>query len=318
MKFSKEIKVGMLTVAAVALFIFGYQFLKGRNLLKNDRTFYAVYENVEGLAKSAPVTINGLQVGNIDDIDFLDSTGRLLVTFHVDESFTFSAQSTASVYSTSLIGGKALAILPDFKSASKRLAKSGDTLKSTVDDGIQGKVMEEFLPLKTKIENMVVSADSVMTDLHKVLNPKNRRSIESGLTEINQTLKELQSLTANANGLITTNRASLDRTIANLDTTSANFATMSDELANVQIASVVKELEQSIAKFNGVLDDVSSGKGSLGKLMTDDKLYNNLERTTRQAEMLLQDIKLNPKRYVHFSVFGKRPGEYDKPDDRDL
>lgn len=318
MKFSKEIKVGMLTVAAVALFIFGYQFLKGRNLLKNDRTFYAVYENVEGLAKSAPVTINGLQVGNIDDIDFLDSTGRLLVTFHVDESFTFSAQSTASVYSTSLIGGKALAILPDFKSASKRLAKSGDTLKSTVDDGIQGKVMEEFLPLKTKIENMVVSADSVMTDLHKVLNPKNRRSIESGLTEINQTLKELQSLTANANGLITTNKASLDRTIANLDTTSANFATMSDELANVQIASVVKELEQSIAKFNGVLDDVSSGKGSLGKLMTDDKLYNNLERTTRQAEMLLQDIKLNPKRYVHFSVFGKRPGEYDKPDDRDL
>jgi phospholipid/cholesterol/gamma-HCH transport system substrate-binding protein len=318
MKFSKEIKVGMLTVAAVALFIFGYQFLKGRNLLKNDRTFYAVYENVEGLAKSAPVTINGLQVGNIDDIDFLDSTGRLLVTFHVDESFTFSAQSTASVYSTSLIGGKALAILPDFKSASKRLAKSGDTLKSAVDDGIQGKVMEEFLPLKTKIENMVVSADSVMTDLHKVLNPKNRRSIESGLTEINQTLKELQSLTANANGLITTNRASLDRTIANLDTTSANFATMSDELANVQIASVVKELEQSIAKFNGVLDDVSSGKGSLGKLMTDDKLYNNLERTTRQAEMLLQDIKLNPKRYVHFSVFGKRPGEYDKPDDRDL
>jgi phospholipid/cholesterol/gamma-HCH transport system substrate-binding protein len=318
MKFSKEIKVGMLTVAAVALFIFGYQFLKGRNLLKNDRTFYAVYENVEGLAKSAPVTINGLQVGNIDDIDFLDSTGRLLVTFHVDESFTFSAQSTASVYSTSLIGGKALAILPDFKSASKRLAKSGDTLKSAVDDGIQGKVMEEFLPLKTKIENMVVSADSVMTDLHKVLNPKNRRSIESGLTEINQTLKELQSLTANANGLITTNRASLDRTIANLDTTSANFATMSDELANVQIASVVKELEQSIAKFNGVLDDASSGKGSLGKLMTDDKLYNNLERTTRQAEMLLQDIKLNPKRYVHFSVFGKRPGEYDKPDDRDL
>jgi len=318
MKFSKEVKVGMLTVAAVALFIFGYQFLKGRNLLKNDRTFYAVYENVEGLAKSAPVTINGLQVGNIDDIDFLDSTGRLLVTFHVDESFTFSAQSTASVYSTSLIGGKALAILPDFKSASKRLAKSGDTLRSVVDDGIQGKVMEEFLPLKVKIENMVVSADSVMTSLNKVLNPNNRRSIESGLNEMSKTLVELQGLTASANGLIVTNRASLDRTIANLDTTTANFATMSDELAKVQIASVVKELEQSIAKFNGVLDDVSSGKGSLGKLMTDDKLYNNLERTTRQAEMLLQDMKLNPKRYVHFSVFGKKPGEYDKPDDRDL
>ncbi|MDP5099772.1 MAG: MlaD family protein [Nonlabens sp.] len=317
MKFSKEVKVGLLTVSAIALFIFGYQFLKGRNLFKNDRKFYAVDENVEGLAKSAPVTINGLKVGNIDDIDFLDSSGRLLVTFHVDESFTFSAESMASVYSTSLIGGKALAILPDFKSASRRMAKSGDTLRSAVDDGLQGKVMEEFLPLKDKIENMIVSADSVMTDLHKIMNPNTRRSIESGLTEMNKTLISLQGLSANANSLITTNRKSLDRTITNLDKTSTNFAAMSDELAKVEIANVVQELETSIAKFNGVLDDVSSGKGSLGKLMTDDKLYENLERTTRQAEMLMQDIKLNPKRYVHFSVFGKKPGEYDKPEDRD-
>lgn len=317
MKLSKEVKVGLLTVSAIALFIFGYQFLKGRNLLKDDRKFYAVYENVEGLAKSAPVTINGLKVGNIDDIEFLDSSGRLLVTFHVDESFTFSAESMASVYSTSLIGGKALAILPDFKSASKRMAKSGDTLRSAVDDGLQGKVMEEFLPLKDKIENMIVSADSVMTDLHKIMNPNTRRSIESGLVEMNKTLISLQGLTANANSLITTNRKSLDRTITNLDQTSTNFAAMSDELAKVEIAKVVQELETSIAKFNVVLDDVSNGKGSLGKLMTDDKLYENLERTTRQAEMLMQDIKLNPKRYVHFSVFGKKPGEYDKPEDRD-
>lgn len=318
MKLSKEVKVGILTVAAITMFIFGYSFLKGRNLLKNDRIFYAVYENVEGLAKSAPVTINGLKVGNIDDIDFLDSSGRLLVTFHVDESFSFSAQSTASVYSTSLIGGKALAILPDFKSASKRLAKSGDTLRSAVDNGIQGKVMDEFVPLKIKIESMVVSADSVMNDLHKVLSPTNRRSIESSLVAMNNTLREVQNLTASANGLISANKASLDRTMANVDKASANFVTISDELAKVEIAAIVKELEQSIAKFNVVLNDVSSGKGSLGKLMTDDKLYDNLERTTRQAEMLLQDMKLNPKRYVHFSVFGKKPGEYDKPEDRDL
>lgn len=317
MKYTKEVKVGVLTVAAIALFIFGYQFLKGRNLFKNDRTFYAVYENVEGLAKSAPVTINGLQVGNIDDIDFLDSSGRLLVTFHVDESFTFSAQSTASVYSTSLIGGKALAILPDFNSASKRLAKSGDTLKSAVDDGLQGKVMSEFVPLKVKIESMVVSADSVMTSLNRTLSPKNRQSIENALVEMSKTLRGLQNLTNSTSNFIAANRVSLDSTITNVNKSAKNFASISDELAKVEIANVVKELEQSIAKFNGVLDDVSSGKGSLGKLMKDDKLYDNLERTTRQAEMLLQDMKLNPKRYVHFSVFGKKPGEYDKPEDRD-
>lgn len=316
MNITKEVKVGILTVSAVALFIFGYQFLKGRNLFNSNLTFYAVYENVEGLTKSAPVTINGLQVGNIDDIDFLDNSGRLIVKFHVNEGFSFSSKSLASVYSTSLIGGKALAILPDF-SNNKTLAKSGDTLKSAVDDGLQGKVMKEFMPMKDKIENMVVTADSVMNDLHKTLNPRTRKSIENSLVELNKTLIQLQGLSSNANGFITENRTSISRTVKNLDKTTENFAAISDTLAKVEIAGVVKDMEVTISKFNKVLDEVASGKGSLGKLMKDDALYINLERTTRQAEMLMQDIKLNPKRYVHFSVFGKKPGEYDKPEDRD-
>jgi phospholipid/cholesterol/gamma-HCH transport system substrate-binding protein len=316
MKFSKEIKVGILTVAAIALFIFGYQYLKGRNLLEDDRTFYAVYNNVEGLTASAPVTINGLRVGNIDEIDFLDGSGRLLVKFHVNESFKFSSESVASVYSTSLIGGKALAIVPNYDSKA-RPAKPGDTLKSKTDDGIQGKVMEEFLPMKDKIEHMIVSADSVLTAVNKTLNPKTRLAITNSLDEVNKTLVQIRSLSRNANSLLTDNREQLDRTIGNLDTTTKNFAAISDTLAKVEIAGTVKELESAIAKFNVVLDDIASGKGSLGKLMTDDKLYDNLEKTTRQAEMLMQDIKLNPKRYVHFSVFGKNPGEYEKPEDRE-
>lgn len=316
MKFSKEIKVGILTVAAIALFIFGYQYLKGRNLLEDDRTFYAVYDNVEGLTASAPVTINGLRVGNIDNIDFLDGSGRLLVKFHVNESFNFSSESVASVYSTSLIGGKALAIIPDYDSKA-RLAKPGDTLKSNTDDGIQGKVMDEFLPMKDKIEHMIVSADSVLTAVNETLNPKTRLTISSSLEEANKTLVQIRKLSLNANSLLTDNREQLDRTIGNLDTTTKNFAAISDTLAKVEIAGTVKELESAIAKFNIVLDDIASGKGSLGKLMTDDKLYENLEKTTRQAEMLMQDIKLNPKRYVHFSVFGKNPGEYEKPEERE-
>jgi phospholipid/cholesterol/gamma-HCH transport system substrate-binding protein len=316
MKFSKEIKVGILTVAAIALFIFGYQYLKGRNLLEDDRTFYAVYNNVEGLTASAPVTINGLRVGNIDEIDFLDGSGRLLVKFHVNESFKFSSESVASVYSTSLIGGKALAIVPNYDSKA-RPAKPGDTLKSKTDDGIQGKVMEEFLPMKDKIEHMIVSADSVLTAVNKTLNPKTRLAITNSLDEVNKTLVQIRSLSRNANSLLTDNREQLDRTIGNLDTTTKNFAAISDTLAKVEIAGTVKELESAIAKFNVVLDDIASGKGSLGKLMTDDKLYDNLEKTTRQAEMLMQDIKLNPKRYVHFSVFGKNPGEYEKPEERE-
>jgi phospholipid/cholesterol/gamma-HCH transport system substrate-binding protein len=315
MKYTKEIKVGILTVAAVALFIFGYSFLNGRNLLKADRSFYAVYNNVEGLTKSAPVTINGLIVGNIDDISFLDSRGRLLVRFHVEEKFNFSKESTATVYSTGLIGGKALAIIPNFESDS-RLAKPGDTLLSNIDDGIEGQIMAEFLPLKDKIENMVVSADSVLTAVNKTLNPDTRKAIAESLEELNKTLITVQALSGNANKFLVNNDKELSATIKNLNKTSKNFAAISDTLSKVQIASVVKELEMTIGKFNGVMNDITDGKGSLGKLMTDDRLYTNLERATRQAEMLMQDIKLNPTRYINISVFGKKNKEYDEPDNR--
>ncbi|ALM19869.1 Mce4/Rvon3499c/MTV023.06c protein [Nonlabens tegetincola] len=316
MKVSKEVKVGILTVASIALFIFGYQYLKGRNLLQDDRNFYAVYDNVEGLTKSAPVTINGLRVGNIDDIQFLDSSGRLLVSFHVDGSFNFSKESTASVYSTGLIGGKALAIVPNFSSDGP-IAKDGDTLSSKIDEGLQGKVMDEFLPLKDKIEHLITTSDSVMSDLHKTLNKDTRTSITNSLAEIEDVLREFKGISRNTNQILGDNKEAIDRTIKNLDKTSSNFAVMSDSLAQIELAGTIKSLETSVGKFNNLLDQVSNGEGSLGKLMTDDKLYVNLEKATRQAEELLQDIKLNPKRYVHFSVFGKKPGEYEEPENRD-
>ncbi len=314
MKLSKEVKVGILTVVAIALFIFGYSYLKGSNLLEDNRIYYAVYDNVEGLTKSAPVTINGLRVGNIDDIKFLDDSGRLIVKFHVNGEFSFSSESTASVYSTSLIGGKALAIVPNFESTAIA-AKSGDTLKSKLDKGLQGEVMDQFIPLKDKIEHMVVSADSVLVAVNKTLNPDARAAITSSLEELNKTLVEFKALSRNANTLLADNKESLGRTIKNLDVTTENFAKISDTLAQVEIAGTVKQLEETIGKFNTVLDKVSNGEGSLGKLMTDDKLYTNLERATEQAADLLQDMKLNPKRYVHFSVFGKRPGPYEEPED---
>ncbi|MBF4985417.1 MCE family protein [Nonlabens mediterrranea] len=314
MKLSKEVKVGILTVVAIALFIFGYSYLKGSNLLEDNRIYYAVYDNVEGLTKSAPVTINGLRVGNIDDIKFLDDSGRLIVKFHVNGDFSFSSESTASVYSTSLIGGKALAIVPNFESTAIA-AKSGDTLRSKLDKGLQGEVMDQFIPLKDKIEHMVVSADSVLVAVNKTLNPDARAAITSSLEELNKTLVEFKALSRNANTLLADNKESLGRTIKNLDVTTENFAKISDTLAQVEIAGTVKQLEETIGKFNSVMDKVSNGEGSLGKLMTDDKLYTNLERATEQAADLLQDMKLNPKRYVHFSVFGKRPGPYEEPED---
>lgn len=314
MKLSKEIKVGILTVAAIALFIFGYSFLKGSNLLEDNRVYYAVYDNVEGLTKSAPVTVNGLRVGNIDDIKFLDEKGRLIVKFHVNGDFAFSKHSTASVYSTSLIGGKALAIVPDFEYKGP-LAQSGDTLKSQIDKGLQGEVMEQFVPLKDKLAHMIVTADSVLVAVNKTLTPDTRAAITTAIKELNNTMVAFQGLSRNANALLKDNKETIGRTMNNLDKTTQNFAKISDTLAQLEIASTVKQLENTIGNFNAVLDKVNNGEGSLGKLMTDDQLYTNLERATKQAADLLEDMKLNPKRYVHFSVFGKKPGKYEEPQD---
>jgi phospholipid/cholesterol/gamma-HCH transport system substrate-binding protein len=315
MNWSKEVKVGLLGISAILLFIFGYRFLQGKNILKADRSFYAVYDNVEGLTKSAPVTINGLTVGNIDDIDFLDGSGRLLVKFHVDESFSFSSESTAAVYSTGLIGGKALAIVPNFESTAPN-AKPGDTLPSKINEGMVGDMMEEFMPLKDKIEHLVVSTDSALANINKILNPDTREGIQKSVSSLSKTLDEIAVLSQRTNRFIGDNEKSLGVTIKNLESTSTNFAKISDTLSQIEIAGTIKELESAVGKFNNVLDDVASGEGSLGKLMTDDSLYVNLERATRQAEMLLQDLKLNPKRYVHFSVFGKKPDDYEKPESR--
>lgn len=315
MKFTREIKVGLLTIVAIILFIFGYYYLKGQDLLEPDRVYYAVYENVEGLPVSAPVTINGLKVGNIDDIRFLDSEGRLLVKFHVSNEFEFAKDSEAQIYSTGLIGGKALAILPSYNDIP--MAESGDTLPSGQKEGLPQEVMNEFLPLKDKIENAVVNVDTLLSNLNKVITP------ELG-TNVNNTLEDVQVAVSNANkllrdidGVIVDNRSALDSTIQNLNKTSSNFAAISDTLSKVRIAQTVRELENTVSGINDLLEQVENGEGSLGKLMTDDKLYTNLENTAKQAEELLRDIKLHPKRYVHFSVFGKKPKDYEPVDDEE-
>lgn len=314
MKLSREVKVGVLTVAAITLFIFGYTFLKGSNLLEDNRVYYAVYNNVEGLTKSAPVTVNGLKVGNVDDIKFLDQSGRLIVKFHVNGDFAFSSESIASVYSTSLIGGKALAIIPNFKSV-KPMAQSGDTLQSKLDKGLQGEVMNQFIPLKDKIEHMVVSADSVLVAVNKTLTPQTRNAITASLQELQHTLVAFKQLSNTTTSMIKDNKDNINQTMGHLTIATKNLAQVSDSLAQLEIAATVNQLEQTVGKFNNLMDQVNNGQGSLGKLMTDDQLYVNLERASNQAAALLQDMKLNPKRYVHFSVFGKKPGDYTQPQD---
>jgi phospholipid/cholesterol/gamma-HCH transport system substrate-binding protein len=313
LKISKEVKTGILAVIAIFLFIYGYSFLKGSNLFDSSRTFYVTYQNVEGLETSAPVTINGLTVGKVQTIDFVDAGGELLVTFTVEKDFQFSKSSIVRIYSSSLIGGKQIAIIPDPES--KIIAKSGDTLPGEIEKGMLEAMSGGLKPLEQKVLKTMANLDSLVLNLNNILDDPTRENLRQSVSNLNQTLASFKSSSYKLNSILDTNKDKISSTMSNLEVTSENFSKFSDSLARLETGKMVKDLENISTRFNAILDGLEKGEGSMGKLLKDDKLYNNLEGASRQLEQLLQDMKLNPKRYVHFSVFGKKAREYDKPED---
>ncbi|MDT0690194.1 MlaD family protein [Salegentibacter sp. F188] len=313
MKYSKEVKTGILAVIAILVLIFGYSFLKGKNLLDSSRIFHAVYDDVEGLSPSSAVTINGLKVGQVTKIDFLNETGLLVVSFTVDNKFPFSENSVAQIYGGNIIGGKSLAIVPNYEKGN--LAKSGDTLQGDSEEGLMELVNDRLTPLQTKVENTIVSADSLLTALNVILNDTTRNNIRTTFRDIGETARSIRGTAETLEGIVEGNSGKLDRTFTNLDEMSGNFNKFSDSISQIDVAQMSRDIEDIIANFEEVSNKINSEEGTAGKLLNNDDVYNNLERATEQLEELLQDVKLNPKRYVHFSIFGKRSKGYTEPED---
>jgi phospholipid/cholesterol/gamma-HCH transport system substrate-binding protein len=315
LKFTREVKTALLAIIAILLLIFGYSFLKGKNLLESSRVFYAVYNDVAGLSPSSAVTINGLKVGQVTKISFLDSQGTLLVKFTVENDFKFSENSIAQIYGGNIIGGKSLAILPKYQMGD--IAKSGDTLKSDTEEGIMELVNDRLTPLQEKVENTIVSADSLVTAINKILNDSTRHNIRDTFEDLNATVSSFKVTANTLEGIVGRNSDELDRTFTNLDEMTTNFNNFSDTLTQMDIGRITNNLEKVVADFENVSDKLNNKEGTLGKLINDDGVYNNLDNATKQLEELLQDVKLNPKRYVHFSVFGKNPEPYQEPEVED-
>ncbi|MFL1895122.1 MlaD family protein [Aquimarina sp. 2-A2] len=311
MKFTREVKTGILAVSAIALLIFGYSFLKGKNLLENDRTFYAIYDNVEGLIPSSPVTINGLVVGKVVSIDFANSKGSLVVEFNVDSEFEFSRNSLAKVYGGGLIGGKSLAIIPKYEKGLE--AKDQDTLPGRVEEGLLELVNDRLTPLQEKLEVAIVSADSVLTSVNGILSPKTQDNINSLVSDLSVTVSNFKGASGSLKNILSGNEEKLNRTFTNLDEMSTDLNQFTTNLSKVDVDKLATDVETMLNNINATVSKLD--QGTIGKLIKDDKLYDNLERTTKQLELLLEDLRLNPKRYVHISVFGKKSEPYEQPGD---
>lgn len=308
---TREIKTAILVIASLLLFIWGYSFLKGRDLLNHYKTFYAEYENVEGLATSAPVTINGFTVGKIQSITLQNETGKLLVELQIKSDFPISKSSTVNIYEPGLIGGKQIQIIPNLQDPI--LAESGDMLSSGSVPGLTSLVGEKLQPLQEKIEKMVVSADSLLTHLNMVLDEQTRQNLRNSMANLNATMIEFKGASQSVNQLLVENKSKIGSAVTNLDHASKNFSKISDSIAKADVGGMVRKIENTLKNVDKLMAEVESGNGTIGKLLKDDKLYNNLDKSSKELELLLQDVRLNPTRYINISVFGKKNKPYVQP-----
>ncbi len=309
MKISREIKTALLAITALVLLYFGISYLMSRSILSSDRVFYAEYNDVGGLVPSTKVLINGYKVGQVQDIQ-LQPSGKSLVTLALNHDFQFSKNSLLQLQESGFLGGKNLAILLKHDNAAR--AVSGDTLKTETQVGMIDAFQNQLVPLQSKIERMLVSADSLLTSVNLILNEESRNNIKNTIKDLNTTVANFKKASGTFNTMLDGNKEKLDNTFANVDNITSNLSKVSDSLAKLEINKTMKQLESTIAGFDNIITGIENGEGSVGKLLKDEELYNNLTGASLQMEQLLEDMKLNPKRYVHFSLFGKKPKQYEK------
>ena len=309
MKISKEVKTGILAIFAILLFIYGYSFLKGSDLFSKERTFYVSYDNVAGLTLSAPVTINGYVIGQVKKIEFENEKGGLLVTFKLNKEFEFSKNSIVRIYSTSVLGGNALAIIPEIDK--NNIAESGDTLKGEIEKGMLESITSGFEPLENRIYKTLSGLDTLLNNFNSVLNEDTKNNLKEAIASLNKTMNSFEGASSNLNSLLSDNKPKLDSTFTYLETTTENLASFSDSLSQVDVKAMATNLEATLESFDAIMKKIDNGEGSIGKLVNDENLYNNLEAASKELEELLRDLKENPKRYVHVSVFGKKAKEYE-------
>jgi len=311
LKISREFKTGFVSIAVIALFIWGYNFVKGLNLFDGPlKTYKTEYSNVQGLNTASVVTINGVEVGKVINIKFNknpNKKGQLIVEFSVENDFEFSKQSVAKIYSASLMGGKSLAVVPSYEGET---AVAGDFLKGEIESDIFSSVTEKLNPLQAKVENVIVRADSLMGGLNDIIDEKTRKNLKGSISQLNTTIYNFKELSESIRGIVEKNDTVLANTLSNAERMTEGLAKLSDTLNNVNIGSTVKKLETTITSLNSILTKVESGEGSVGKLMKDESMYNNLTNASKELEELLNEMKLHPKRFVHFSLFGKKDKGY--------
>ena len=304
MRLSKEIKAAFFVLSTILLFIFGFNYLKGSSILDKQKTIYAVYDEVDGLLVGANVMINGLSIGNVTELDFLPNSTKILVTLKVKDKLSFSSKSTASIYETGVLGGLAISIEPVFERES--IVKTGDTLMSSVRPGLTELINRQIEPLSRQLQSTITSVDSIFTGASNVLNRQTQEEIKESISVLTSAINAIKNSSVIIEETLTSKNTQINNTIDNFEKISSNLSNVSDELNSFGLTSLLSNLEVSVDGISSIVDKLDSDNSTLGKLINEDEVYNNLNSSIESLNILINDIKTNPKKYVHFSVFGRK------------
>ncbi|SHF16322.1 phospholipid/cholesterol/gamma-HCH transport system substrate-binding protein [Flavobacterium fontis] len=310
MKLTRELKTAILVIASILLFIWGYSFLKGKDILSKQRVLYVVYDNVEGLEKSAPVTINGLTIGKVSAVTLDNETAKITVELQINTDFPIKEGSKAEIYAPSPIGGKQIAIIP---ATSGNLVPDGGQLVPATKLGLTEEIARQIEPLKVKVLKLLDNTNAMMENINQVMDASTKENLRQSLAHLDAMLIEFQKAGAQTNAMLAENQKNIKGTLTNADKASANFVKISEDLAKANWTETVAKLDETLKNVNLLLQQMEAGKGTMGKLMKDEQLYANFTKTSKELELLLQDLRLNPTRYVNVSLFGKKNKPYVAP-----
>ena len=317
-KLSKEFKSGFIFLLAIVFLVYGLKYLKGLNVFQSNKPYYAIYDDIDGLQIGSSIRLNGFNVGMVNNI-VLTNNNKLLVTLNINSVDSIPINSVCKIVNQDLMGTKGVSLV---LGKSDLFAKPGDTLQSGIENSLQDEVNAQILPLKNKAEELIGSVDSLLTVVAAVLNKNTRKNLSNSIKSLDETFSILSQTMIKVDSMVYNNDKRVSKIILNLESITTNLndsssgikpilhnlSLISDSLSNSNIGSLVENI-------NNISNNINSGSGSLTKLMKDDKLYNNLEKSTSELAELIEDIKNNPKRYVNFSILGGTNKSYEKKKD---
>lgn len=328
MKINNETKVGIITVFSVTILILGFNYLKGKDIFTDTVDIYAEYEQINGIKASNPVLYNGFIIGKITDLE-LSPRGTIIATLTIKPDLQIPDNTIAKIVSQDLLGAKAIVL---HFGDSRTFVEEGDTLRTDVEMSLAESVNSEVLPVKQKAEKLLGTVDSILISIQYILNPNFRSNIDQSFASIKRSIETLEVTATRVDSMVKYQSARFKTISNNIESISTNLKNnnerisnilqnvdqISDSLARVNFVQTIDRANKALTDIALITEKINKGQGSLGLLVNDEKLYNNLNQSSKDLDKLLVDLRLNPKRYVNISVFGGGNKKYKEPDSTKL